>query len=73
MYLATAIAIFMILKWKKIGFYGLCVIQIITITRDELGLGIEAQLVTCIIQTLVIFAILQLRNACGISTWKQMI
>jgi hypothetical protein len=72
MCIAVAITIYLIVRWKKFGFYGFCIAQIVTIFTDDLGMGFEVQLVTCLIQLIIIWAVLQLRNAYGVSAWKQL-
>ena len=72
MCLAVAGTIYLIVRWKKFGFYAFLGVQVISILLDFLDMGIELQLVWCLGQTIIVWAVLQLRNAYGVSAWKQL-
>ncbi|GHU17013.1 hypothetical protein FACS1894163_07400 [Spirochaetia bacterium] len=74
MAIASAFAIILILCWKKIGFWGLVVVQIVMLLttveggRDQLGTAIGS----VVISVAIMFGVLHLRNAYGVNTWEQL-
>lgn len=70
--LVTAFIIYLIVKWKKWAFYALCVDIFISIFIYSSEFPIEGIIISSILQIVIIWAVLQLRNAQGVSAWKQL-
>jgi hypothetical protein len=71
-YVGMAILTYFILQWSKISFYALFALQFVFAYFDPLEISFTYQLIGGLIDVVIIFAVLKIRNAFGTSAWDQL-